>query len=324
VSRRGACTKKGLGSDGDFRFLMGNEKHRKGSLMPPRLDEERARSLIADYFGTNARLRLLRRATTFGAPVFVVDFDRGARHYRTFGSFGPSFGATDQEAPQLTEQSTMDLLYPAQLVFHYERLMSLSFSLVERPVRALLLGVGGAAMWRFVRAYLPECAPILVDAEESVVAMARRWFYLTQPVVIDTAQRYLAGNTEQFDVVHVDLYDAQGPIEADGAFWVRAVDALAPGGCLAVNWADFATNRSVRPMAEALAAEARSRGFDTYYVTRHGFRDNLVQYLPTGPERHPEAITGALERFARERQLPNRGRFILEHCLISTAFPINN
>ena len=57
-------------------------------------------------------------------------------------------------------------------------------------------------------------------------------------------------------------------------------------------------------------------------LTRRGFRDNLIQYLPTGAERRPEAITGALERFAQERRLPDRGRFILEHCLISTGFPI--
>jgi hypothetical protein len=49
----------------------------------------------------------------------------------------------------------MDLLYPARLVFHYERLMSLAFVMAERPVTALLLGVSGAAMSRFVRAYLP-------------------------------------------------------------------------------------------------------------------------------------------------------------------------
>src|SRR5438270_12750742 len=118
--------------------------------------DEHLRRLIADYFGAAARLRQLRATAAFGAPVFVVDFDRGLRHYRTFGSFGPSFGAANPEAPQVTEQSSMDLLYPAQLVFHYERLMSLAFALCEGPpVTALLLGVGGAAMWRFMRAYVP-------------------------------------------------------------------------------------------------------------------------------------------------------------------------
>ena len=47
--------------------------------------EERQKSLILDYFARDARIRLLRRAETFGAPVFVVDFDRGSRHFRTLG-----------------------------------------------------------------------------------------------------------------------------------------------------------------------------------------------------------------------------------------------
>lgn len=290
--------------------------------MAGRTDDQYLRRLIADYFGGASRLRILRPAAAFGSHVFVIDFDRGPRHYRTFGSFGPSFGTLNPNEPQVTEQSSMDLLYPAQLVFHYERLMSLAFALCERPATALLLGVGGAAMWRFLRAYVPECAPTLVDADESVATIARRWFYLSQPVVIDTAQRFLAGNTRQFDVVLVDLYDARGPAPFDAAFWARALDALAPGGCLATNWADFATNKTVRDMAEAQSAVARGRGLDPYYVTRRGFRDNLIQYLPTGAERQPEAITGALERFAHERRLPDRGRGILEHCIVSTGFPI--
>ena len=117
--------------------------------------EERQRSLVLDYFGNDARIRVLRRAEIFGAAIFVVDFDRGPRNFRTLGSFGA--GA------QVTEQSSMDLLYPSRLVFHYERLMSLAFAMSARSINALLLGVGGAAMWRFMRAYLPDCAPTLVD-----------------------------------------------------------------------------------------------------------------------------------------------------------------
>jgi hypothetical protein len=290
--------------------------------MPGNLDDPALRRLVAEYFGAGSRLRILRPAPAFGASVFVVDFDRGPRHYRTLGSFGPSFGTADPDMPQVTEQSSMDLMYPAHLVFHYERLMSLAFGLCERPVSALLLGVGGAAMWRFMRAYVPECAPTLVDADAAVMGIAKRWFYLSQAVAIDTAHRFLADNGRHFDVVLVDLYDSRGPASFDEAFWGRCIDALAPGGCMATNWADFATNRGVRPMAEAQTALARSRGLDTYYVTRHGFRDNLIQYLPTGPEREPQAITAALERFAHGRRLPDRGRGILEHCLVSTGFPI--
>ena len=281
--------------------------------------EERRRNLIFDYFGDDARVRLLRRTPTFGAPVFVVDFDRGPRHFRTLGSFGA--GA------QVTEQSSMDLLYPARLVFHYERLMSLALAMSRRSVNALLLGLGGAAMWRFVRAYLPDCSPTLVDADETIVAIARRWFYLKQSVVLDTAQRFLAGTSAQYDVILVDLYDADGPAESDEMFWTRCLDSLTPGGCLANNWADFAVNPHVRPMADALSLVAQARGLEPIFVTRRGFRDNLVQYVPTAPGFDAEAITpnglnGVLERFVRERHIPDRGRGILENCLVTRRFPI--
>ena len=277
--------------------------------------EERQKRLILDYFGRDARIRLLRGAPTFGAPVFVVDFDRGLRHFRTLGSFGA--GA------QVTEQSSMDLLYPARLVFHYERLMSLAFAMVERPVTALLLGVGGAAMWRFVRAYLPDCSPTLVDSDETIIALARRWFYLNQPVVHDTAHLYLAATTAQFDAILVDLYGPAGPAESDEAFWTRCLDALAPGGCLASNWADFAVNPNVRPMAESLAAVARARDLDPIFVTRRGFRDNLALYVATAPGTVPEMLGSTLERFAGERHLPDRGRGILENCLVTRHFPVD-
>jgi spermidine synthase len=290
-------------------------------------DEERQRRLIHDYFGDSARIRVLRASPTFGASLFVIDFDRGTRHYRTLGSFGVSFEKTISNwfgsAQQVTEQSSMDLLYPAQLVFHYERLMSLSFALVERPITALLLGVGGAAMWRFMRAYLPECAPILVDCDETVVSIAKRWFYLTQPVVLDTAERYLAGTTQQFDVIHVDLYNSSGPAEFDAAFWTRCLDALAPGGCLATNWADFASNRAVKPMAEAQAEIARRRGLECFYVTRRGFRDNLIQYVPTDPGARLQKLTEAHASFVKARRLPNGGRGTLDHCVVTPGFPID-
>jgi spermidine synthase len=290
-------------------------------------DDQRQRRLIHDYFGNDARIRMLRPAPIFGASLFVIDFDRGARHYRTLGSFGVAFEKTLANwfgsAVQVTEQSSMDLLYPAQLVFHYERLMSLAFALVDKPKSALLLGVGGAAMWRFLRAYIPECTATLVDCDEVVVSIAKRWFYLNQPVVLDTAERFLAGAAEKFDVILVDLYNSGGPAEFDTAFWTLCLDALAPRGCLATNWADFASNRKVKPMAESQAELARGRGLECFYVTRRGFRDNLIQYVPTDPASRLGNFTEAHHRFAKARRLPNGGRGIIEHCVVTPGFPID-
>ena len=59
-------------------------------------------------------------------------------------------------------------------------------------------------------------------------------------------------------MILVDLYGPGGPADSDEAFWTRCLDALAPGGCLANNWADFAVNPKVRPMADV--ARRRSAG----------------------------------------------------------------
>ena len=166
----------------------------------------------------------------------------------------------------------MDLLYPARLVFHYERLMSLAFAM-SAPHGQCACCSGWAA-----RRCGASCAPICRIARRRssiptrpIVNIARRWFYLKQPVVLDTAQRFLAGTSARFDVILVDLYGPGGPAESDEAFWARCLDALAPGGCLANNWADFAVNPKVRPMADALSAVARTRGLEPIFVTRRGF-----------------------------------------------------
>jgi hypothetical protein len=76
-------------------------------------------------------------------------------------------------------------------------------------------------------------------------------------------------------------------------------------------------------MTEALAAVARTRGLEPIFVTRRGFRDNLAQYVPTATGIGPEVLDAALERFAGERHLPDRGRGILENCLVTRHFPVD-
>ena len=101
----------------------------------------------------------------------------------------------------------MDLLYPARLVFHYERLMSLAFAMSRQTVTALLLGVGGAAMWRFMHAYLPDCAPTLVDADEAIVAIAP----VTDLTALKEERRYWS------DAALVSDFVGSGPHMHDGS-----------------------------------------------------------------------------------------------------------
>jgi len=145
--------------------------------------------------------------------------------------------------------------------------MSLAFAQCERPVTALLLGVGGAAMWRFLRAYVPECA----RPWSTTTRCCRNGKALVLPdpaVMLDSAERFLAATTTKYDVILVDLYNSHGPAE----FGLRLLDAVPRcAGARRLprtNWADFASNAKVRPMADAQAEVARARGLDCFYVTR--------------------------------------------------------
>jgi tetratricopeptide (TPR) repeat protein len=296
---------------------------------PPGDRGDRERRLIRDRFGANAEIHVLRDAPALGGRIFIVDFERDARRYRTLGSLDPDRTDLLAGESELVEQSSMDLLSPGRLVLHCERVMAVSFALCRRPLKALLLGVGGAAMWRFLRAYVPECAATLVDYDAAVAEIARRWFHLDQPVVLADAQRFLDETTDRFDVILADLCDASaGAVDRSPAFWGRCLDVLSPGGCIATNWPDFVTNQRVKLMAESLSEAAQAQGLGGFYATQSGFRSNLVQFISPvispadGPGR--DTVRRAHERFARERGLPDGGRDTLQNCMISARFPIDD
>jgi hypothetical protein len=76
-------------------------------------------------------------------------------------------------------------------------------------------------------------------------------------------------------------------------------------------------------MTDTLSLVARARGLEPILATRRGFRDNLVQYIPTVPEIRADTVTDVLERFVADRNIPDRGRGILENCIVTTRFPID-
>ena len=189
---------------------------------------------------------------------------------------------------------------------------------------ALLLGLGGAAMWRFMRAYVPECAMTLVDNDETVAAIAKRWFYLSQPVVLDTRRAVSRGRDAEI------RRDSRRSLHfARPRRFRRAVlDPLprrAGAGrlpCDQLGRFRQSTGRCGR-WPTASSKWRKPAAFPRYYVTRRGFHDNLVQYLPTAAGHSPETLIPSLEEFARTRRLPDRGRGILESCIISERFPLN-
>lgn len=266
------------------------------------------RERIIDQYGEDCRIRQVRRTPRFASSLFVVDFMQGARLTRILGAIGRD--------GQLTEQSGMDLLEPERLVFIYERLMLLAFAVVERPMSALLLGLGGGAMCRHLAAYLPECAVTVVERDGAIIDLARRFFHVTHPIRRGDAQEVIADCAGAYDVVLVDLYDGSGATGVEPGFWEDCALALRPGGCLAVNWAAFVDDETAREEARRITAAAGR----SLFIGPRALTENVVQLAQPGGKFTPAMIATRWRRFALAHHLPREDRDVLKRCTIRAEF----
>lgn len=267
------------------------------------------RERIQEHCGDDCEILTVRRAPRFGCHVFVADFVRGRRHIRLLGSI--------HEDGKIIEQSAMDLMRPERLVYLYERLMLVTFALAAEPSSALLLGLGGGAMCRHLAAYLPDCAVTLVERDPVIRDLARRYFHIAQPVAASSAAPFIAKAKAEFDVVLVDLYDAGGAAKVAPRFWADCVAALRPGGCIAINWAEFVGQKRVRSEIAAITA-AMGRSF---FIAERNPRPNIVQFAPTERGFRLDKIESRLANFAHRHNLPREDRDILKKCAIGVRYP---
>ncbi len=257
------------------------------------------RERIKEHCGSSCEILTLRRAPRFGATLFVADCLRRGRLVRMLGSI--------DRTGRIMEQSAMDLLRPERLVFGYERLMLAAFALVPEPTSALLLGLGGGAMSRHLAAYLPDCNVTVVEREPMVRSLARRYFHVTQPVVMADAGEVVAAARRAFDVVLVDLYDAGGAAQTKARFWKDCLRALRPGGALGINWAEFVGVSRMQNEARGIAG-AIGRSF---FIAERISRPNVIQLAPTERGFSVLQLPARLKRFADAHNLPREDRDIL-------------
>ena len=257
------------------------------------------RERIKEHCGESAEILTLRRAPRFGATLFVADYLRHGRLTRMLGSI--------DKTGRIMEQSAMDLLRPERLVFMYERLMLAAFALVREPRSALLLGLGGGAMCRHLAAYLPDCAVTVVEREPVVRALARRYFHLTRSVVMADAGEVVAAARRAFDVILVDLYDAGGAADTKKRFWRDCLRALAPGGALGINWAEFVGATRMQDEARAIAGSIGR----SFFIAERTAHPNVVQLAPTARGFTMVQLPARVKEFAETYGLPREDREIL-------------
>jgi hypothetical protein len=260
---------------------------------------------MARQYGRDHAVLAACDAPHFGSSVCVIEHRLGGRKHRSLASVG--------RHGRIFDQSSMDRSRPARLVFPYESLMAAAFALAASRGSALLLGLGGGAMCRHLAAFLPRCALTIVEIDPVIVGLTRRYFGIGQRIVLADAMRFMARNRRRYDVVLVDLYDGRGCADAAAAFWRNCMDAVAPGGCLAVNWADFARHEHLRRAADSLALLGTP-----VFLAPPSLADNLVQLMPARPELAGADFRAVAAEFFREIGAPGD---VLGDCLVSREYP---
>lgn len=265
----------------------------------------RHRDHFTFFFGADSEIIEERYAATFGARLAVIDVPRGSDVRRYLASLGGN--------GLVTQQSAMSLMRPERLIFAYERVMALAVAIAPQPRTALLLGLGGGTMMRFLSAYFPDCALTIVEHDPAIIALARRHFHVDHAIELTDAVEFVAATAARFDAIFVDTYGGGGFNGPPAAFWERCVAVLRPKGCIVINWADVRDKAIYRTHARRVGRLTES----SFYLAPNSFKDNVVQLCSTDATLDRARL---LERAAWLGRLQRR-KSPLDRCAVLDDFP---
>jgi spermidine synthase len=141
----------------------------------------------------------------------------------------------------LARQSTMFLKNVNALALAYTRCMMTSLLFCPPPRTALVLGVGGGSLPKFLLHHFPQCQVDAVDKRQKVVEVARAYFALPDlprlQVHVGDGVAYLDESTIQYDLMMVDLHDSEGmaPAVFQPTFFTACHQQLAANGIFVIN-----------------------------------------------------------------------------------------
>jgi len=139
-------------------------------------------------------------------------------------------------------QSTMYLNNSVRLALSYTRCMLGGLLFAPPPRRALVLGLGGGSLPKFLLHHYGECHVEVVEMRPLVAETARNYFALPEDdrltVHLQKAESFLTrDDVGPYDWIFVDLHNSDGmaPVLDQAEFFAICQRLLQPGGVLAAN-----------------------------------------------------------------------------------------
>ncbi len=140
-----------------------------------------------------------------------------------------------------TVQSAMRLSDPYRLELTYTQAMTGCLLFNETPKNALLIGLGGGSLAKFLLRHFNEMEIVAVEINPKVIDAAYDFFFLPQDnsrlqIICADARQYQLGSN-QWDCILLDGFDANFQVTelASSDFYQHCAAALTPTGILTVN-----------------------------------------------------------------------------------------
>ena len=144
------------------------------------------------------------------------------------------------------KQTSMFTPEPAVLVLSYAQAMTSSLMFSDQPKNILMLGLGGGSLVHFFQKACPECSIDVVELRESVIKIARDFFFLPENVnklsiINEDAESYINRLVRQgdksYDIILVDAFDQWGPADLnhDMQFILNCQSLLNKKGVISFN-----------------------------------------------------------------------------------------
>ncbi|MGQ0740828.1 MAG: spermidine synthase [Alphaproteobacteria bacterium] len=194
-------------------------------------------------------------------------------------------------------ESVSNAKKPRELPLAYTRAMTMAAACSANANRALMIGLGGGTVVRYLEQFMPETQFVQVEIDPGVIRLAKKHFGVRESprmrIVERDGRHFLNREKEPYAIIFVDAYRGWFvPFHlTTREFYALAKSKLAPGGCLVQN-VDPSTLLFDATMATI------SKVFTNVDTMKAG--GNIVIFAYEGSKRHPRDWAG-LAKTAQQR-----------------------
>ena len=195
-------------------------------------------------------------------------------------------------------QSAMRIDAPFELELEYTRAMMAALLFQGLPREALLIGLGGGSLAKFLYQQVPGCHITAIEISAQVIAVARGLFFLPEGnsrlrVIEADGAEYLGRNPANCDLLLVDAYQGSSPPEVltRSEFFANCKRALSPDGIAVINF--WSTDKSFTRYRARV--DSAFNGLTLQLPTRK--HANVIMFAFT--RRPPQLAIGKLEAAAK-------------------------